>query len=261
MISYVVDDASGTGLAVISCEGFVPPVHYGNPPLRNGEFVLDGSKLRRREAYRDLDTGMIMFASVAPEYYRDWPVSSGPGMWKTPVPSPVKFYWEDTTVTPHVWKDNAVDPAPEGVQLHDTRVTPSIFWHVDVDPAKDSSIDTDKLNFAKGLKIQALKQKFDSIITAPFTWTDGHTYQADAEARRNLGNALSIVMDNSPATRTWYDIANVQRTFTASDFKAMCKAMWDRGDAAFDVLQTKKNEIIALTTLVAVKAYDETAGW
>lgn len=109
--------------------------------------------------------------------------------------------------------------------------------------------------------IQKVKQKYYEIATAPFLWTDGNTYQCDDEARQNIGDAMVVIYATNPSGWVWFDITNVQRTFEISDFKSMVSAMWDRGQAAFEVMQLKKSGILELNTISGVLAYDINSGW
>lgn len=109
--------------------------------------------------------------------------------------------------------------------------------------------------------IQKVKQKYYEVITSPFLWTDGNTYQCDEEARMNIGDAMTVISVTSPSEWKWFDITNVQRIFTVNDFKSMVASMWDRGQSAYETMQLKKSGILELTTMSGVLAYDINSGW
>ena len=113
---------------------------------------------------------------------------------------------------------------------------------------------------AKTQTIQSVKQRYYDVITSPFLWTDGNTYQCDAEARQNIGDAMAVISAINPSGWVWFDITNVQRTFVISDFKMMVASMWDRGQRAYEIMQFKKNEIEAIDNISGVLAYDVNSG-
>ena len=89
----------------------------------------------------------------------------------------------------------------------------------------------------------------------------GNTYNAGQVARANL-SAMLISFDLSAKTDDfWLDTGNNQVILTKVQFQELFDAVFASQQNAYMTESTKHQEIVALTTVAAVDAYDVNTGW
>lgn len=89
----------------------------------------------------------------------------------------------------------------------------------------------------------------------------GNTYNAGQVARANL-TAMLLSFDLSAKTDDfWLDTGNNQVILTKVQFQELFDAVFASQQNAYMTESTKHQEIVALTTVVDVEAYDVNTGW
>lgn len=89
----------------------------------------------------------------------------------------------------------------------------------------------------------------------------GNTYDAGQVARANL-TAMLLSFDLSAKTDDfWLDTENNQVILTKVQFQELFDAVFASQQNAYMTESTKHQEIVALTTVAAVDAYDVNIGW
>lgn len=87
------------------------------------------------------------------------------------------------------------------------------------------------------------------------------TYDAGKVARSNLTAMVASFNHTAKTDDVWLDINNNQVTLTEAEFQGLFDAMFASQQAAYITESTKYAEIMALTTVVDVEAYDANTGW
>ncbi len=113
---------------------------------------------------------------------------------------------------------------------------------------------------AQAAQIGALKQAYSAAIQAPVNYTSKggvtKTYQADPQSASNLQNAILGLRASgaTPSGFYWVSADNTQVPFTFADLQALAAALLAQGWASFQRLQTLKAEVLAATSVSAVRA-------
>ena len=89
----------------------------------------------------------------------------------------------------------------------------------------------------------------------------GNTYNAGKVARANLTAMVTSFNFSVKTDDIWLDVNNVQVTLLEADFQGLFDAMQASQQAAYIAEATKYAEVMALTTVADVEAYDINIGW
>jgi hypothetical protein len=228
---WVVDESNGGGLSIIGTKGFAPQVHYGPPPVLNGEPVTDPALLRKMRGYVSPATGNIIELDANDE--------------------PPAF-WFDSEANPPQWRNSVEDLVPENIDP----IVPATLFRAVLKPGASGLKASSELLAAKAAKKAEVERRYALEAYSPFQCSNGKTYQISPELERGLS-----VVNAGKESIEWTAADNTRQSFTAQEFKDLCKAIFDRGQAKFLVRRAKKDEIDALTTLQEVEDYDVTTGW
>jgi len=87
------------------------------------------------------------------------------------------------------------------------------------------------------------------------------TYDAGKVARANLTAMVTSFNFSAKTDDVWLDVDNNQVTLTEAEFQGLFDAMQVSQQTAYITEATKYAEIMALTTVADVDAYDVNAGW
>lgn len=139
---------------------------------------------------------------------------------------------------------NTIGIAPDGSQLPNvpkslTSYTPST---------------ADKLAAAKQAQIAQLNQSYKAAIDADIKFTNAagtqKMYQAGPTSRARLQETINGYSKSGsvPSGFYWLSKDNTQVSFTYADLQNLAQALTDRGNKAFQKLQTKKANVRAVTT-------------
>lgn len=228
---WVVDESNGAGLAIVGTIGFAPQGHYGTPPIMDGQPVTDASLLRKMRGYVSPATGNI----VELQQNEDPPA-----------------FWLDREVTPEQWRCAMEDPLPQGTEA----IVPAVLVRAVLKPDATAQRQATDLSLAKAQKRMEIDKRYALEAYCPFPWTNGKTYQISPELERGLS-----VVNAGKESIEWTAADNTRQALTAQEFKDLCKAVFDRGQAKFLVRRAKKDEVDALSTIEEVEDYDVSTGW
>ncbi|PIR37725.1 MAG: hypothetical protein COV35_08575 [Alphaproteobacteria bacterium CG11_big_fil_rev_8_21_14_0_20_39_49] len=87
------------------------------------------------------------------------------------------------------------------------------------------------------------------------------TYDAGKVARANLTAMVTSFNFSAKTDDVWLDVDNNQVTLTEAEFQGLFDAMQVSQQTAYITEATKYAEIMALTTVADVNAYDVNASW
>jgi hypothetical protein len=178
-------------------------------------------------------------------------------------PDNVRVDIAENGIIPLFWKLDEQSPSWTSTDVQ--AIDPQASMIFDPTRRAEASINTGlhttfvaaELARAQARKNTQIENKYRELCAEDYLWTDGKLYQVSDDLRDGL-NAINTGLY---ADRPWMAKDNTLKTFTVAEFKALGKAIFDRGDAYFVVKQIKKAEVNSLTTIAAVNAYDINAGW
>ena len=87
------------------------------------------------------------------------------------------------------------------------------------------------------------------------------TYNAGKVARANLTAMVTSFNFSAKTDDVWLDVDNVQVTLTEAEFQGLFDALQASQQAAYATEATKYGEVMALTDVASVEAYDVNTGW
>lgn len=103
-----------------------------------------------------------------------------------------------------------------------------------------------------------LKKAYGEMLSADYVY-DGNTFQADEAARANIEAGLLAVLAGKESIG-WTTKDNIRVTLTVAQFKEFCTGLFDRGQALYVKLQTKKTQVDSMNA-AALQVYDPTSDW
>ena len=112
-----------------------------------------------------------------------------------------------------------------------------------------------RLAAARREKKLAIQYEYEVRKSADYTFNS-----KDYQVSDNIRDGLNYI-NSGETSIDWTATDNTRSTFTAADFQSMAQGIFERGQALFLTMRTKKAAVDVLSTVNEVNNYDETSGW
>jgi len=173
----------------------------------------------------------------------------------------MQFFIDTVTNVVHAFGDNVVVKETNGVYSFATIDGNLLNTPVTLQPYTPPALtESQLLAAAQAAQIAKLQADYQQAIQQPVNHTSkgGVTkeYQADAGSLAKLQSALLTfdAMQSTPSGFYWVAADNTQVLFTYADLQNLMQVLGMQAEAAFQHLQTLKNQVRTATSVAAIQA-------